>query len=307
MDFMRLKGFNFAAASSRYQRLKQVPLEAEPSESRSMQLAGAAWSWVGATVEESAAVYRALGVDAIDVIAIPGSRFDTYDIAANPLLHACRVSKLGVGLSNLLMFFGTSFHDRPVNSANQTIRGQNLDTFRRILEFCVAAGFYSVTVLPGVDQPPTSRTDGLKYAAAELSRLNEFAAEAGVLLVYEPHVQSILEDPRDVLRFAREDCNVKLVIDYSHAVSLGYSRSDLDPLVEYVGHVHLRQAAPAKIQARWDDGTIDFPALLGLLKSRGYSGYLTLEYEHDKYWVMDQCDVMTETIKMRDEVLPYLC
>jgi sugar phosphate isomerase/epimerase len=270
-------------------------------------LAGAAWSWVGATLEESAAIYRALGVDAIDLITIPGSRLDTHGLTADPITHARHISNLGVGLSNLLMFFGTTFYERPLNSFDPTIREQNLDTFRRILEFCAAAGFHSVTVLPGVDQPPTSRTDALKYAAAELNRLNEFAADAGVLLVYEPHVQSILEDPRDVLKFTREDCNVKLVIDYSHAVSLGYSRSDLDPLVQYAGHVHLRQAAPDKIQARWEEGTIDFPALVGLLKSTAYQGYLTLEYEHDKFWNMDRCDVMTETIKMRDVVLPCLC
>jgi sugar phosphate isomerase/epimerase len=253
------------------------------------------------------AIYRALGVGAIDLLAIPGSRLDTHTLAADPVQHARRISNLDVALSNLLMFFGTSFGDRPLNSTDPTIRAQNLDLFRRILEFCNAAGFYSVTVLPGVDQPPTSRSDALRFAAAELNRLNEYAAEAGVLLVYEPHVQSILEDPRDVLKFAREDSSAKLVIDYSHAVSLGYSQNDLHPLVQYAGHVHLRQAAPDKIQARWDEGSIDFPALFRLLTNTGYRGYVTLEYEHDKFWNMDRCDVMTETIKMRDVTLPFLC
>jgi sugar phosphate isomerase/epimerase len=127
-----------------------------------------------------------------------------------------------------------------------------------------------------------------------------------VLLVYEPHVESILENPHDVLKFASENNEVKLVIDYSHAVSLGYSTNELNLLVPFAGHVHLRQAAPDKIQARWDEGHIDFPALIGLLQTTGYEGYLTLEYEHDKFWNMDRCDVMCETIKMRDTVLPHL-
>jgi hypothetical protein len=42
------------------------------------------------------------------------------------------------------------------------------------------------------------------------------------------------------------------------------------------------------------------------LKQRAYEGYVTLEYEHDPFWQMDQCDVMTETIRMRDAVLPLL-
>ena len=51
---------------------------------------------------------------------------------------------------------------------------------------------------------------------------------------------------------------------------------------------------------------IDFPSLITRLKQTGYRGYVTLEYEHDKFWNMDRCDVMTETIKMRDAVRPLI-
>jgi sugar phosphate isomerase/epimerase len=271
-----------------------------------IRLAGAAWSWVGTTLAESVAIYRALGVRAVDLIAIPGARLDTYTIAADPAGQAKSLRELDVAFSNLLMFFGAGFQDRAVNSADATARDKNFDTFRRVLEFCSMAGVYSVTVLPGVEQPSMSRSDALAVSAGELNRMNEAAQSAGVLLVFEPHVQSILEDPRDVLGFVREKCRAKLVVDYSHAVSIGYKTDDLDTLVPFAGHVHLRQAAPDQIQARWEDGTIDFPALMSLLKETNYCGYVTLEYEHDKFWNMDRCDVMTETIKMRDAVLPYL-
>jgi sugar phosphate isomerase/epimerase len=270
--------------------------------SNSIKLAGAAWSWVGATFAESAAIYRALGIKAIDLLAVPGSRFDTYELAADPAGQARQLSDLGVSLSNLLVFFGTDFRDRAINSADSSVRASNLETFRRLLEFCAVAGFQSVTVLPGVEQPPHSRQEALAWTAGELNRMNALATDAGVLLVYEPHVQSILENPQDALAFARANSEVKIVIDYSHAVSLGHPSSDLDRLVPYAGHVHLRQAAPDKIQARWEEGVIDLPSLIGLLKQVGYRGYLTLEYEHDKFWNMDRCDVMTETIKMRDAV-----
>jgi sugar phosphate isomerase/epimerase len=274
--------------------------------SNSIQLAGAAWSWVGATLAESVAIYRALGVGAIDLLAVPDSRFDTYQIAADPQGQARQLSGLGVALSNLLVFFGTNFRDRAINSSDSTVRYSNLETFRRVLEFCTAAGFHSVTVLPGVEQPPHSRKQALEWTASELNRMNDLAKDAGVLLVYEPHVQSILENPQDVISFVGENSDVKLVLDYSHTVSMGHSCNDLDPLVPYAGHVHLRQAAPGRIQARWDEGSIDFPSLIGLLKQSGYHGFLTLEYEHDKFWNMDRCDVMTETIKVRDVVLPCI-
>ena len=271
-----------------------------------MQLAGAAWSWVGATIEESVAIYRALGVQAIDLIAVPGSRLDTYQIAADPQREAERFSNLGVALSNLFVFFGADFRDRAINSPDSAVRANNLTTFRRLLEFCTAAGMYSITVLPGVEQQPHSRGQALAWAASVLKDMNRMARDAGVLLVYEPHVNSILQSPQDAQDFIGQCGEVKLVIDYSHGVSLGYSQSDLDVLIPFAGHVHLRQAAPDKLQARWAEGVIDFPALIDRLKHTGYRGYLTIEYEHDKFWNMDQCDVVTETIKMRNAVLPSL-
>ena len=271
----------------------------------SIKLAGAAWSWVGATLAESAAVYRALGVEALDLIAIPGTHLDTYQIAADPLGQARQVQGLEIALSNLLVFFGTSFRDRSLNSPDPTIRSSNLETMKRVFDFCAAAGFHSATVLPGVEHYSDRRKEALECAASELNRMNELARSAGVLLVYEPHVESILESPQDILAF-RENCDVKLVIDYSHGVSLGYSTDELESLVPFAGHVHLRQATRDKIQARWEEGSIDFPALIRLLKQTGYDGYVTLEYEHDSFWSMDRCDVMTETIKMRDAVLPCL-
>ena len=60
------------------------------------------------------------------------------------------------------------------------------------------------------------------------------------------------------------------------------------------------------MQARWDDGVIDFSAVVELLKRAGYSGCLALEYEHDPWMECDRVDVMTETIKMRDVVRPLL-
>jgi sugar phosphate isomerase/epimerase len=54
------------------------------------------------------------------------------------------------------------------------------------------------------------------------------------------------------------------------------------------------------LQARWEEGVIDFCDILRRLRKAHYKGYLALEYEHDAWLHMDQVDVMTETIKMRD-------
>ena len=271
-----------------------------------MKLAGAAWAYVGASLPESAAILQALGVQAMDLIAAPGALLDSREIERDPQGQARRVTEAGLPLSNLLYVFGDGFDDRPLNSVDDTVRAANLETFKRVLQFCTAARIPSVLALPGVDQAGISHEEAVDLSAAAMNEMAALAATADVPLLFEPHIGSVLESPFDTLAFLQRNPALKIVLDYSHFVAQGYQPADADPLVPYAGHVHLRQACRDKLQARWDDGVIDFPAVVELLKRAGYSGYLTLEYEHDPWMDCDQVDVMTETIKMRDVVRPLL-
>ncbi len=267
-----------------------------------MKLAGAAWAYVGASLSESAAILQALGVQAMDLIAAPGALLDSQEIERDPQGQARRVTEAGLPISNLLYVFG----DRPLNSVDDTVRAANLETFERVLQFCTAAGIPSVLVLPGVDQAGISHAEAMELSAAAMNELAALGAAENVMLLFEPHIESVLESPFDTLAFLQRNPALKIVLDYSHFVAQGYQPVDVDPLVPYAAHVHLRQACRGKLQARWDDGVIDFPAVVELLKSAGYSGYLALEYEHDPWMECDLVDVMTETIKMRDVVRPLL-
>lgn len=271
-----------------------------------IKLAGAAWSWVGTTLAEAAGIYRAIGVEAMDLIAIPETHLDPDKIAADPKGQADLVKDLDITLSNLLILFGKDFDDRALNSADPAVRQNNLETFKNILEYCKRANVYSVLVLPGVEQADHSREDSIKWASEELNRMNALAKEAGVLLVYEPHTASVLENPPDIIAFAKQNSDVKLVLDHSHYLWRGFTFSDIDPIVPYAGHVHLRQGNDKAIQARWEDGSIDYATVISQLKDNNYEGYVALEYEHEKFWDMDHCDVMTESVKMRDAVLPLI-
>ena len=271
-----------------------------------IKLSGAAWTWVGATLEEAAGIYRALGVRAMDLIAMPGALLEADGIARDPLGHAERVRNLEMDLGNLITIFGEGFENRALNSSDPKVRNRNLETFKGLVEFCAAAKVYSIMVLPGVLQKGISRREALEISASELRTMHAYAKEAGVLLAYEPHVESILESPQEIFEFVEKVPEIRIVLDYAHCVSLGYRQGEIDPLVAYAGHVHLRQAKSGKIQARWAEGEIDFIAVMTLLRSTGYEGYVTLEYEHEEFWDMDKCDAMTETIKMRNAVLPFV-
>ncbi|MCC7320734.1 MAG: hypothetical protein IT542_07110 [Rubellimicrobium sp.] len=81
----------------------------------------------------------------------------------------------------------------------------------------------------------------------------------------------------------------------------GYYRQDeIDPLCAHAVHVHLRQARPGALQAKFGEGVLNFPALFGALRDAGYAGALTLEAVHQAYMNTLGDDVMTETIALRD-------
>lgn len=271
-----------------------------------MLLSGAAWSFVGASLRESKDIYRALGVPALDLLAIPGGLIDSTEIVANPARAAAPIKELGVPVANLIYNFAADFKERALNHPDDEVRRRNLADFHSVVEYCLEAGIASVTVLPGVPQDGWSRQKYLDVAAEALNELASIGGRRGVPVFFEAHVWSILESPAETLAFLQANPALKLTLDYAHFIWQGHSQAEIDLLAPYAGHVHLRQAAPRVLQARWADGMIDFASVVRVVRSSGYHGYFALEYEHDPWFDNDRVDVVCETIRMRDVVRPAL-
>lgn len=270
-----------------------------------MPVSGSTWSFVGATLREAAEIYRALGIETVDLIAVPGDP-DTPQLASEQILLqprklARQILNLGAPVSNLNYNFAANFHERAINHKAARVRKQNREDYRSVIEFCRACRIPSVTVLPGIVQEEWTREQALAVAAEELNHMSAISRKAGVTTTFEAHVGSILESPLDTLSFMQANPELKLTLDYGHFICLGYAQEQVDPLVPYTAHFHLRQAAPKKLQARWDEGTLDFTGIIGKLASANYTGFLSLEYEHMEGWMdLDQADVFTETVKLRN-------
>lgn len=274
----------------------------------SMPLSGASWSFVGTSLEESAAIYRTLGVNTIDLLALAGAsrqpQIDSRRIIEEPQRMARRIGEVGSGCANIIFFFGSDFFERALNHKDPRVRRRNLKEFPAVLEFCASASIPSITLLPGMPQEGWSTEKSLAISAEVLNEMAAMADKRGITVTFEAHVSSILESPREALIFMQANPRLKLTLDFSHFAYLGYPQEEGEPLVGYTGHVHLRQAGRKEIQARWNQGQINFKRIITKLQLARYTGFLALEYEHDEGWLdMDQVDVMTETIKMRD----FLC
>lgn len=136
-------------------------------------------------------------------------------------------------------------------------------------------------------------------AAQNITTLQEVARGFRAEICVEPTVHSWAESPEIVLQLV-EMTGIRLVLDCSHFICLGFTQNDLAPLVRHAAHVHLRQTRAGFLQSRFARGSINFPALFADLQTTGYAGALTLEYLHTDLMDARTEDVMTESITMRD-------
>ena len=72
------------------------------------------------------------------------------------------------------------------------------------------------------------------------------------------------------------------VLDYSHFICQGYTQSEVDILIPYTRHVHLRQVKMDFYKPNFKkeqlEGTIKFSLVLDNLRIAGFDGYLSVEY-----------------------------
>ena len=265
-----------------------------------MRLGVTSWSFPQCTLEEVVGIAKTLGLDAIDVGFFYRSSLDRTELVSEPERSAARLRSVGFNVSNLYYLFGGSPEERSL-----TDRGHaeaNVRDFRSVALFCKRAGIRSVMLLPGVSHAGQPARDALHTSSETLSRLVEIALEHGVVPTVEPHVHSAFESPTAAKELLDRVPGLRVVLDYAHFVCLGYTQEEIDVLAAYAGHVHLRQARPGALQAKLDEGTINFRRVLATLDEVGYDGDLSIEYVHQPYMNTLYDDVLTETIRMRDLV-----
>jgi sugar phosphate isomerase/epimerase len=262
-----------------------------------MKLSLTAWSMPSCTLEECASISKALGINALDVGLFYRSALDKAELLSDPNATAQKVRALAIDTPNFYHLFGGSLEGR--NLAMPGTLDQNLADLEKVLTFADAADIRTVFILPGVVNPGQSREEAFLVSSQSLKAMVDLSASFNATLCIEPHVQSFAESPQIVERLV-EATDIKLALDYSHFACLGYRQDEVDPLAKHAAHVHLRQAKMGDLQAKFAQGTLNFPAMFGTLRDAGYTGHLAIEPVHQDYMNTWFDDILTEIIALRD-------
>ena len=267
-----------------------------------MKLSLTAWSFPSCTLDETAGIARALGIGALDVGLFYRSALDKAEILSDPAAAAARLEGLGVDIPNYYHLFGDGLAGRNLSQPGSI--DPNARDLAQVLRFADAAGIATVFILPGVINPGQSREQAMSVAADSLAALLEVARDYSATICVEPHVHSWAESPALVRRLI-DATDIRLALDYAHFTCLGYRQEEIDPLAVFAAHVHLRQARMGALQAKFAQGTLNFPAMFATLRDAGYAGALAIENVHQDYMNTLYEDVLTETVTMRDCFLTW--
>lgn len=165
--------------------------------------------------------------------------------------------------------------DRPESRLLRPVQ-RELVALQRLAE---RVGCPNLTVQPGRASDPHDFGEAFETAAGHLERLAWRFDGRPVALSVEGHQGSLLEAPdAGVALMKRLWPAVGFTYDPSHFAMQGIPLAETEPLLDYVRHVHVRDAAPGQMQAAMGEGVVDFAWLVEALRRRGYDGAVAIEY-----------------------------
>lgn len=249
----------------------------------------------------------ALGFDGID-LGLMGNRSHIRpeaireDVAGWAGRIAERLERRGLAAADVFLIPWTDYRVMAPNHPDEAERLRGRELFGEMLEFARGVGSPGITILPGMEFEGHSHEQSLERAVRELTERAAMAAEAGLALSIEPHVESVVERPADTLELVERTPGLTLALDHTHYVRQGIALEETDALLPHARHYHARCARPGRIQARMAENTIDFERVIGQLRERGYDGYVAVEYVWTEWEHCNECDNVSETVLLRDRL-----
>lgn len=211
-----------------------------------------------------------------------------------------RLDDLGLAAADMFLQMDPDFTPWAINQPDPARRQHAREWFLRTLDYAAATGARHVTTLPGVAFATERTEDSWQRAVDELAWRVAQAQRYDIVFGVEAHVGSLVETPAAARRLAAAAPGLTLTVDYTHFTRLGMADSVSEPLLAHASHIHIRGARPGRLQVAFKDNVIDYDRVLAVLHTRGYRGWLGVEYVWIDWERCNECDNLSETILFRD-------
>jgi sugar phosphate isomerase/epimerase len=228
----------------------------------------------------------------------PSREFEDVEKSAQRLRSALEAN--GLAPADIFLQMAPDFTPFAINHPEPERRARARDWFAKTLDYAAAAGAGHVTTLPGVYFEQEPQEDSWKRSVEELHWRVDKAKRYGIVFAVEAHVGSIAPDPKLASALVEQVPGLTLTLDYTHFTRLGIGDAEVEPLVRYASHFHLRGACRGRLQAPLKQNTIDYRRVLESMDRVGYSGWLGIEYVWIDWEHCNECDNLSETILLRD-------
>ncbi|MHB9034820.1 MAG: sugar phosphate isomerase/epimerase family protein, partial [Anaerolineae bacterium] len=252
-------------------------------------------------LEAALAGVHELGFTRVDLLAVegwahlmPSDLVRNYDSTVARVDTALRTNHLSLASMNI--GFTSALHDRSseaiVSRCNQ---------IRALLRFMLQHHVLVATVQPRERDRTRPFDSVLADTAESLKEVVDIAEGTGITFALECHSGSVAESLVSALELLHMVPGLKIDYDPSHLVMQEIELEDSEPLLNKAAIIHLRDAAPGKMQVGFGKGTTDFDWLLKRCKNTHFRGDVVVEYLDNE----DGSDIRPDILAMRKKIEQY--
>ena len=251
-----------------------------------------------------------LGIEGVDLSIITvNSHLPVEEVLKSPSVWArtisSKIAQSGLQIADVHFHPGMDFESLAVNNPDRSARQHAGESFKAALEFATTCKAKHLTMYPGVAWKGEEHSSSLKRSAEELAWRVEEAAKLGIRLAVEAHVGSIIPSPKEARQLLDRVRGLTLTLDYTHFICQGISEEESEQLLPFASHFHARGGRLGRLQSAMKENTIDYSRVLNKMKDSNYQGFFELEYVWIDREHLNDVDVLSETILLRDIANQY--
>ena len=270
-----------------------------------LKLAGSNFSFRLLPFEGALDVIVRLDLAAVDICMFEGhNHLNPSTELRQPARSGARLRRLlaqrGLTLADLFLVAANSRETLAPNNPDPRDNARSREIFERSLDYLNAAGGSHLTQLPGVWFKRDNKARSFDRASQELAWRTKRAAGHGIVYSVEPHVGSIIETPADAARLAKLTPGLTYSLDYTHFTKAGYADGEIEPLLRYASHFHVRGARKGRLQTPFSQNQINYKRVLRAMRKHRYTGFQAIEYVWIEWEHCNECDNLSEIIRFRD-------